>query len=153
MKRKMNLSVLIGLFLLLLVGFGKKSVELLNDSKLIDLDAAIGIAKPGGDAKEEANSSNQNVEEDSLEHSEEKSDITDMDTQHIIVIKISEQKVTYDSIPWADIDKLEEKIRNDNRENVCFSLVDDFAEVHVYKKVLKILTDLHSEIGLIYTKE
>ena len=52
MKEKFKLFILMFFFLLFLCGWGKKKVELLNDKKLIDLNVAIEICKPGADGYE-----------------------------------------------------------------------------------------------------
>lgn len=151
MKRKIRLLVLITFSLLFFVGWGKKNVELLNDKKLIDLNAAIGICMPGADASiSDINADNDIEPEDEESPTDTRDSIED--DERTIVISVRDQKVTYDS-KWIDLDNLKDRIRQDCSNKVSFQLVDDFAEAHVYQCVLTILSDLESEIGLTYTKE
>ena len=151
MKRKIRLLVLMTFSLLFITGWGKKNVELLNDKKLIDLNVAIGLCMPGADAS----SSDINTDNDIKPEDEESpTDTGDRieDGERTIVISVRNQKVTYDS-EWIDLDNLKDRIRQDCSNKVSFQLVDDFAEAHVYQRVLTILSDLESEIGLTYAKE
>ena len=69
------------------------------------------------------------------------------------MISVRGRDSTYDFAKWNDIDKLKDKMKQDNGELVSFQLVDDFAESHIYKRVMTILSELELEIGLKYTKE
>lgn len=155
MKKKYRLLSLMFLSLLfLVVGWGKKSVELLNDKKLIDLDAAIVMCLPGADVSD--NETNFEKEEKTEAASPEvvtddKISIEDQDKT--IIIRVRERMVIYDGVEWFDMDKLEDRIRQDNGEHVLFHLIDDYAESHVYKSVVSMLSDLELEIELNYTKE
>ncbi len=156
MKKKYWAALMLLCSLVFLVGWGKKKVELLNDKKLIDLNAAIERCIPGANAPErpenEASASDDSLEETLAQavpaeaHSVE-------ETERIVIIKVRDQTVTYDAETYTDLSKLEARIRQDNGEHVSFRLVDDFAEAHVYKEVLSILGDLEAEIGLNCTKE
>lgn len=135
MKRKVRLLAFLFLSLLFLVGWGKKEVELLDDKPLIDLNKALGICLPGSDASSDETTSDSGKE------------------SKTIIIHIRDRKVTYDSVLWEDLNKLDHRIRQDYADHASFRLIDDYAESHVYKKVKNILSELESEIGLVYTTE
>lgn len=151
MKKKYWLPMLMIVSLLFLAGWGKKQVELLNDKKLIDLNAAIGICMPGVDTSDH----NANDHDSEDRRSQETQTGTDSagNEEKIIVIRIRGEKVTYDSVQLTGLDSLKNRIRQDCGDKVSFRLVDDFAEAHVYKEVLKMLSELKSETGLTYTRE
>jgi len=156
MKRKIRMLFLVTLSLLFLAGFGKKTVELLSDKKLIDLNAAISLCLPGADSSEK-------------EDGDTQTDLTPAPTAapttvpagpaeypentRVITISIRGDIITYAAAMWIQPEKLEEKIRLDYRENVSFRLEDDFAEAHVYRKALAILKELETEIGLTFTAD
>ena len=142
--------------LVFLAGWGKKNVELLNDKKLIDLNTAIEKCIPGANSaeKSETSSSTSIVADEKVMPGSASNDENRVETQErIIVITVRDQTITYDTEEYADLNRLKAKIIQDNGEYVSFRLVDDFAESHVYKEVLSILSDLEAEIGLNYTKE
>ena len=70
MKKKYTILFVI-FSLMLLAGWGKKNVELLNDKKLIDLDAAIGICIPGADAAQASDNVVNQSDAENEEHNEE----------------------------------------------------------------------------------
>lgn len=151
MKKKYRIPMLMIVSLLFLVGWGKKQVELLNDKKLIDLNAAMGICMPGADTPDH----NANDQESEERRSQETQTGTDSagDEEKIIVIRVRGEKVTYDSVQLTGLDSLKNRIRRDCGDKVSFRLMDDFAEAHVYKEILKMLSELKSETGLTYTMD
>ena len=154
MKRKYKLLLFIVISLLCLVGWGKKQVELLNDKKLIDLNLALQNCSLGADSKENTSDNDEKVEEIVPEITPTPIDkIVIEEKEKIIVISVRGRNITYNFVKWNDIDKLKDKMKQDNGELVSFQLVDDFAESHVYKRVMAILSELELEIGLKYTKE
>ena len=154
MKRKYKLLLFIVISLLCLVGWGKKQVELLNDKKLIDLNLALQNCSLGADSKENTSDNDEKVEEIVPEITPTPIDkIVIEEKEKIIVISVRGRNITYNFVKWNDIDKLKDKIKQDNGELVSFQLVDDFAESHIYKQVMAILSELELEIGLKYTKE
>lgn len=142
------------------LGFTKKRVELLNDKKLIDLDAAIGICIPGADAAQASDNVVNQSDAENEEHNEENmtAEIALDDKERIDeekqvrVIKIRAREIVYETVE-TDIDELKNKIKQDNGKNVTFKLVDDFAEAHVYKEVKSMLSELEQEIGLKYSND
>ena len=154
MKRKYKLLLFIVISLLCLVGWGKKQVELLNDKKLIDLNLALQNCSLGADSKENTSDNDEKVEEIVPEITPTPIDkIVIEEKEKIIVISVRGRNITYNFVKWNDIDKLKDKIKQDNGELVSFQLVDDFAEAHIYRRVIAILSELELEIGLKYTKE
>ena len=154
MKRKYKLLLFMVVSLLCLVGWGKKQVELLNDKKLIDLNLALQNCSLGADSKENTSDNDEKVEEVLPKITEIPDDkIVIEKKEKTIVISVRGRDITYDFAKWNDIDKLKDKMKQDNGELVSFQLVDDFAESHIYKRVMTILSELELEIGLKYTKE
>ena len=156
MKKKYWAALMLLCSLVFLVGWGKKKVELLNDKKLIDLNAAIERCIPGANSSERPENA-VSASDDSLEEALTQAVLTEdhsaEETERIIIITVRDQTVTYDAETYTDLSMLKARIIRDNGEHVSFRLVDDFAEAHVYKEVLSILGDLEAETGLNYTKE
>lgn len=148
MKRKSMVVFLVFLSVMLLAGWGKKQVELLNDNKLIDLSKAIENCK-GGDSLKPSDNTGTDIE--SSEGTQ--SDSQDTMGEKEIIISVRNKSVTYDNVEWKNLNTIESKIRLDFKENVVFKLVDDFAEAHVYRYLMKVLSELQSEIGITYTME
>lgn len=48
--------------------------------------------------------------------------------------------------------EFENMLKCDNKVNVKFKLIDNYAEAHTYKCVLNILKKLHSDIGLEFSE-
>ncbi len=159
MKKKYTILFVI-FSLMLLAGWGKKNVELLNDKKLIDLDAAIGICIPGADTAQASDNVVNQSDAENEEHNEENmtAEIALDDKERIDeekqvrVIKIRAREIVYETVE-TDIDELKNKLKQDNGKNVTFKLVDDFAEAHVYKEVKSMLSELEQEIGLKYSND
>ena len=140
-SKKITLLMLCVFSAMFLCAEGKKLPELLDDRKLINLDKAIEFAKPGAD---------------SFFQAETTTAATAIVTTKPVVkeknirISIKSEIITYDG-KECKYSELEEKLRKDNSKNTVFQLVDDYAETHIYKKVLNMLKNLHDEIGLTYT--
>ena len=154
MKRKYKLLLFMVVSLLCLVGWGKKQVELLNDKKLIDLNLALQNCSLGADSKENTSDNDEKVDEIVPEITPTPTDkIVIEEKEKTIVISIRGRNITYNFAKWNDIEKLKDKMKQDNGKLVSFRLVDDFAEAHIYKRVMAILSELELEIGLKYTRE
>ena len=152
MKKKYLLTIIIICSAVFLASWGKKDVKLLNDTKLIDLDAAIEKCISGANSAKEPETSDSASDYSSVEK-EPNDETLSEDIEKVIVITVRNQTITYNKEKYTDLNKLKAKIVQDNGEYVSFRLVDDFAEAHVYKEVLSILSDLEEEIGLNYTRE
>ncbi len=150
MKRKIRVLFLVLFSLLFLAGFGKKSVELLSDKKLIDLNAAIAYCLPGAD------SATQEEGKTPLEPS-----VTPRPTvtptlkpkPRTVIISVRERVITYNSGEKIKLIMLEDRIRKDSRYVAGFKLVDDYAEAHVYREIISILEKLEEELGISYTRD
>lgn len=143
--KKILLIILCLTSILFLCAWAEQAVILSTDDKLIDLSKAIEFVKPGGEALEESD-----------EAADEKPTSGEPDNsgnaQTVIVISVRNEAVTYNGNSLGGR-SIEELLRRDNKENVRFCLVDDFAEAHVYKAILKQLELLHTEIGLEFSYE
>lgn len=176
MKRKGKLLLLLALVLLVLAGWGQKKVELLSDKKLIDLSAAIGNCMLGAEeltpdeGKDTPNPSATPVPMTSVTPKptvtpRPTSTPTSMPAPTIhpkptlppkpktYAVSVRDQVVAYKNTEWTDLDSFTEQLQKDCNEWTTFRLIDDYAEAHVYRKLLKILNELEAEIGLRYTIE
>ena len=108
MKKKVRLVAILVFALLFLVGWGKQSVKLLDDKKLIDLDAAIQACLHGASMSEgEENVDNPNAPESTQAPTDPKEEI---DQERTIVISVRDQGITYDE-EEIELSKLEYQIR------------------------------------------
>ena len=138
MKKRLLLVIMLLSSVLILSAWGE--VELLDDGKLIDLDKAIEFSMPGAD-----------IPHSQPDVPDPPPDVPDPPQNRVIVISIRGTTITYNGSVFKGNVTFEQLLRRDNGENVRFELVDDFAEAHVYKGILKILKKLHEEIGLEYS--
>ena len=136
MKKRLLFVIMLLSSVLILSAWGE--VELLDDGKLIDLDKAIEFSMPGADIPHP-------------DVPDPQPDVPDPHQNRVIVISIRGTTITYNGSVFKGNVTFEQLLRRDNGENVRFELVDDFAEAHVYKGILKILKKLHEEIGLEYS--
>lgn len=165
MKRKIKLLTALLFSLLFLVGFGKKSVELLSNKKLIDLDAAIQICMPGAESQEKENGENTKnpvpptvtptpvVKPTTTPQPTATPKPTTKPKPRAVVINVRDCTVTCGSTVWEDFDALKERIAREANSSVTFHLVDDFAEAHVYRKIIAILEELDAELGISYIRD
>ena len=150
MKKKVRLVAVLALALLFLVGWGKQNVKLLNDSKLIDLEAALQVCLHGDSMTQgDENADNPDAPVSTQAPTDTKEDI---DEERTIIISVRDRELTYDAGEGIELNKLEYRIRQDYREKISFQLVDDFAEAHVYRRIKAILSKLSDEMGLEYTE-
>lgn len=159
MKKKGGMLLLFLLSVFMLAGWGKKEVRLLNSNKLIDLNKAIELAKPGGSAGDAEEPSDKEAS-DAADESEDVNDKTGEETaasKRDIVIRVRGEDIYYacgtDDPEVISAAQLENRIRLDHSAGSRLTLYDDFAEAHVYKDVRKVLADLKSSIGLNYEEE
>ena len=177
MKRKGKLLLLLAISLLVLAGWGQKKVELLSDKKLIELSAAIGNCMlgaeelvPPDEGKETPNLSATPIPMTSVTP---KPTVTPRPTStpssmpaptihprptlppkpRTYEVSVRDQVVTYKNTEWTDLDSFTEQLQNDCNEWTTFRLTDDYAEAHVYRKLLETLKKLETENGLRYTIE
>lgn len=156
MKRKIRLLFLVLFSLLFLVGFGKKSVELLSDKKLIDLNAAIAYCLPGADSatQEEGKTPLEPSVTPRPSATPRPTVIPTIKPQpRTVIISVRERVITYNSGEKIKLIMLEDRIRKDSRYVAGFQLVDDYAEAHVYREIIGILEKLEEELGISYTRD
>ncbi len=165
MKRKCRLLMFLLLSLLVLAGWGKKTVELLNSKKLIDLNAAIEISLSGADSLEQEDTGTPQISATPVQTPVPTAEpvteptntpmpsATEKPKPRAVVINVRGCEVTCDSTQWEDMDALKERIAREADSNVIFRLVDDFAEAHVYRQIIAILEELEAEQGLSYIRD
>ena len=150
MKKKVRLIAVLILALVFLVGWGKQSVKLLNESKLIDLEAALQVCLHGSSMSEgDVDSDNPEEPVSTQVPTDPKEDI---DEEKTLIISVRDRRITYDMGEEITLDKLEDRIRQEYNAKTTYQLVDDFAEAHIYRRVQAILSNLKDEIGLEYTE-
>ncbi|EOS34321.1 hypothetical protein C804_01569 [Lachnospiraceae bacterium A4] len=156
--RKMMVILLSVVCVLILVGWGEKSVELLNDKPLIDLKTAIKevpLGKQGNTLiiENHEKSSDEIVTIDQNENIPSK-EIGGSQNKVEYKIIIKDTTVTYNGTIHTDMQSLKNKIASDCDDmEIKIRLIDDFAESHVYKETLAILEQLHKENNLEYQED
>lgn len=153
--RKIRIVLLLVLSILILSGWGEKSVELLNDKPLIDLNKAIKEVPLGKQGNiltikgYEESSKEVTIENQKENSAKDKSEVSQNKIEYKIIIQ--DTTIYYNGSQDIDIETLKNKINNDcNNMEIKISLIDKYAESHVYKEVLAILEQLHKENNLEY---
>lgn len=129
--KKFLISVLLFMTLCLLAGFGSKPIELLDKGRLIDLDKAIQNA-------ENLDDQNKIEEVDTMEKKKE--------TYKIIV---RGETILFEDRECKNTEELKKLITLLSSEKSGISLLDDYAEAHIYREVLEVI----KEVGIYYTEE
>lgn len=132
---------------LFLIAWGTKPVKLLNDTKLINLDNAIGYVKPG--AEEYHAPSEPSVTESDVPSEETKETEPLNITIDIVVQGMS---VIFDGKEIEETADLSNLIRNNLNSHTTFRLIDNFADANKYKEIYRLMHDLHNEIGVIFVE-
>jgi len=170
MKRRGKLFLLLTVSLLVLAGWGQKKVELLSDKKLIDLSAAIGNCTLGADdmtPDDGTSTKNPNGQAGvtptaapTPTRSPRPTAQPTRSPQPIIVpnaktiiISIRDEAIFYDLRVVNDMESLEKRITIENADHISFKLVDNYAEAHVFRRVMALLEELEAEIGIRYIIE
>lgn len=155
MIRRIEIVISVCFLMLLLVGWGEKKIELLDNNKLIDMDKAIEYAKPGGAWEKNENSSDSNKASDiddqktTQDKNGNQEDVGDSNTKYI---NVSGETISYCGLPISK-DKLHDLLKSDNGESIRFVLVDDWAEAHIYREVKAILLEAKDSIGINFSEE
>ena len=134
MKKTLKIIFLL-VTVITLCSWGEKAVELLDSRKLIDLEKAIEISTPGGAAIFEDDQNDTDTEQNGSQNPSSK----------ILVVTIRDEQITYNQKSVSGVEELAKKVRMDLKEGMKISLVDDYAEAHVYRDVLKALKEIRSE--------
>ena len=137
MKKTLKIIFLL-VTVITLCSWGEKAVELLDSRKLIDLEKAIEISTPGGAAIFEDDQNDTDTEQNGSQNPSSK----------ILVVTIRDEQITYNQKSVSGVEELAKKVRMDIKEGMKISLVDDYAEAHVYRDVLKALKEIRSEQNL-----
>lgn len=136
------------LAVILYVGWGKKPVELLNDNPpLIDLDAAIKEADFGKNGNTDQNAGDPSEETPGGNNGNTPDDGEDTGVIHEIFVR--DERITYEKIPYGSLDTLKRKLMLVYRKGDQILLKDDYAESHVYQRVIEVLEELRQERGFI----
>ena len=133
------------------IGATKKSVELMTNSSLIDLNKAITKAEPGtgGQSISENNSQPMNnsvsannqipveIEEDNTAES-----VSDNVGSSSVTISVRDTTIKLDGTVVSNPDKLKMMILEKYASGISITLVDDYAKASVFREVIGILTQL-----------
>lgn len=149
MKKKKGIVILVAVLgcLCLLAAWGK-TVELLDRSKLIDLSLAIERAPIGhqgnttdleGEQSEEGTHELNNQEQPE-NPSDEQPVIQDTPAKNLVV-SIRDEEIRFCGAVVRDEDMLRQSLMTQYTEGDILTLVDDYAEAHVYRMVKTMLTD------------
>lgn len=148
MDKKLKILITLLISSLVLVGFGEGKVTLLHKSKVIDLGKAIEIARLGGDEGEK-NDTTAIDNPDSLDSVNPEEAIISSS----IKIIVSGKTISIDGHTVSDEANVEDYICRTFSLSTTYELIDNYAESHVYKRIIEVLKKLHIEIGLKYSVE
>ncbi|MCR4745178.1 MAG: hypothetical protein K5894_08100 [Lachnospiraceae bacterium] len=152
MKRIKNKKLIIISFLFLFavsaIGWGKKSVELLNKD-LLNLDKAIDAAEWGSD--DLAANENEIEDENDSESTKNNNSAVSSNTvnSETIKIRINGKRIFVNGEECSK-EEIEKKLRVFYSGKEMVRIFDDYAEAHVYRAVDEILTELSNSMGFEY---
>lgn len=132
----------------LLVGWGfNDSVTLFHRNKVIDLQKAIELARPGGDEKadDEINAKEEPAVTGAKIVSEEESQ------ESTVNIIVSEKIIKIDGKEISNVNQAGDFIKKLNGPSVTYELIDDYAEARTFKEIISILEELRKDDGIVYT--
>lgn len=132
----------------LLVGWGfNDSVTLFHRNKVIDLQKAIELARPGGDEKadDEINAKEEPAVTGAKIVSEEESQ------ESTVNIIVSEKIIKIDGKEISNVNQAGDFIKKLNGPCVTYELIDDYAEARTFKEIISILEELRKDDGIVYT--
>ena len=170
MRKRRKLILLALVSLLVLAGWGQKKVELLSDKKLIDLSAAIGRCTLGADdmtPDDGTSTQNPSGQTGATPTAAPTPSTTPRPTAKptsspqptvrpaakTIIISVRDEEILYDLRSVDDMETLEKRITIEHADNVSFKLVDNYAEAHVFRRVMALLEELEAELGIRYIRE
>lgn len=135
--------------LLMLVGWGfDDSVTLFHKNKVIDLQKAIELARPGGD--ENANDDTTVEEEPVVIENEVVTESEAESLESTVNIIVSEKIIKIDGKEISNHDQVKDFISKLNGTGVTFELIDEYAEARTFKEMISTLEELKKDIGLVY---
>ncbi|MBD5515844.1 MAG: hypothetical protein HDR06_14690 [Lachnospiraceae bacterium] len=153
MKSRKNflVSVLLFMALCLLAGFGSKPIELLDKGRLIDLDKAIQNADFGKVGSE--TSIKEKNQEEPQENLGDQNKIEEVETaekkKETYKIIVRGETILFEDRKCKNTEELKKLITPLSSEKSGISLLDDYAEAHIYREVLEVI----KEVGIYYTEE
>lgn len=149
--KKFLVSVLIFLTLCLLVGFGSKSVELLDKGQLIDLNKAIqnaDLGKAGSTTSMEER--NKEVPQEKLDDQNKTEKIeTTEDMKEVYQVMVRGETILFENQECKNTEELKNFIEPLRLGKAGILVLDDYAEAHTYREVLNVI----KEVGINYTEE
>lgn len=157
MNKKIKLLLVVCFSMFLLVGWGDKKIELLDNNRLINLDKAIEYAKPGGsweknDYTSDSTEIDKKTEQNVVQEQDASQEDIDVGDSNIKYIKVSGESISYCGTNIS-LDKLYDFILRDKGDEICFVLTDDWAEAHVYRDVKAVLVEAKESVGISYSEE
>ncbi len=143
-QRRYIFSILILLSALALGGWGSKK-ELLKDSKpLINLKEAILSPAPGSNSSVKDDSENASEDDSGKSKSEISASVQKPVQKSRLYISVRGRSVSYNSEILEDPEQVRDRIEKDRGKH-RFILKDNYAESHVYKRVIDILNESGAE--------
>ncbi|MCR5788288.1 MAG: hypothetical protein K6G83_00220 [Lachnospiraceae bacterium] len=156
MKKNRFILLLTGaLLLVMLTGFAKRTVELLDQEPLIDLDTALQTAPPGSHADESAGESDKDPTDVTGQTQSEPEEVTpekEPDPSRTFRVTVRQKEILCEKQNFDSVEALRGVLLKDVKAGDRVSLNDDYAEAHVYRRVLKLLTELKDTIGFSLTE-
>lgn len=153
-RKRILILVMLVTVLPLLIGAGKKTVELLDDKKkLIDLDLAIVEGEFGNGGTEETTEQESLEEEENIVPSNNSDNEPDTKSAKRIVITIHFEEIKYNGVICSDVSAVRGYILSSYNDGDSIILNDDYAESHVYIEVLDLLKELNDTKGFKYVEQ
>jgi len=152
MKKKIVILISLA-FCLLLVGWGaKKTVDLLNDQKLIDLSLAIQDANIGTEGSQDGTEGREDGQDRGSEDGdgEDSETVPDPFQGQTHTISIRHKTILCDDVVRDNVGALRNYLVSACDRGDMVYLVDDYAEAHVYREVLALLDSLVKLEGIEY---
>ncbi|MDO5148463.1 MAG: hypothetical protein Q4D76_03635 [Oscillospiraceae bacterium] len=153
MKLNKNKIIIISasfVYCLSLCSFGSKKVELLDNGKLIDFERAITLTHPGAETNETVNTGEPLPYLPEVTGTGAVTSVTEFNESknEIIYIRVNNEQIFYqDKVVSAE--SLKNKIIDNNREKVEFSVSDDYAEYHVLMNVIDLTEKLRKDYNVV----
>lgn len=152
MKKNRFILLLTGaLLLVMLTGFAKRTVELLDQEPLIDLDTALQTAPPGSHT-DESDKDPTDVTGQTQSEPEEVTPEKEPDPSRTFRVTVRKKEILCEKQSFDSVEALRGALLKDVKAGDRVSLNDDYAEAHVYRRVLKLLTELRDTLGFSLTE-
>ena len=136
----------------MMTGWGKKTVELL-DENLIDLDKAVKISIAGVTATNEADTADAEKKEDGEKDSLFRNGKDNTEKIHRITIQIHGKEILYNGKKYDTADDLVNELSSSMSGVISMQLKDDYAEAHKYREADEALRSYCEKRGYEYTAD